>query len=181
MLSDIGGFCASGGPYVIETECPDTLFWSFPVGFFAVFISWGIGYLFQRGFAAPVIVWGWPILFVGLGIGFFQLIPLGGVFVGILCGVLFVLMGIAPLIFELRAGPRRIVLGKSNVRDVLFTDKPGAPRTVYSFGRHDPAETVAPTPGDWLLSLVVTFGSIVVGVVLGLLAVTPWLLLGVTR
>ena len=70
-----------------------------------------------------MLVWGWPILFVGLGIGFFQMIPLGGVFVGMLCGILFVVMGLAPLMFELRAGPRRIVLGKTNVRDQRFTDK----------------------------------------------------------
>jgi len=178
QLSNLGGFCASGGPFVIETQCPETLIWSFPLGFFAVFISWGIGYFFQRGFSAPVVVWGWPILFVGLGIGFFQLIPLGGVFVGVLCGTLFVLMGIAPLIFELRAGPRRIVLGKSNVNDVLFTDKPGAPRTGYSFGRTDPAETVPPTPRDWLLSLAVSILSIAAGVLLGLLTVTPWIVQG---
>lgn len=180
ILTTLGGFCASGGPYVIETQCPDTLIWTFPVGFFAVFISWALAFVFQKGFAAPVLVWGWPILFVGLGIGFFQMIPLGGVFVGILCGTLFVLMGVAPLIFELRAGPRRIVLGKTNVRDQRFTEKEGAPRTVYAFGRHDPGEAVAPTPGDWLLSLVVTVGSIAAGVLLGILAVTPWVLLGAT-
>ena len=177
ILTTLGGFCASGGPYVIETQCPDTLIWAFPVGFFSVFISWALAFFFQKGFSAPVLVWGWPILFVGLGIGFFQMIPLGGVFVGILCGTLFVLMGVAPLIFELRAGPRRIVLGRTNVRDQRFTEKPGAPRTVYAFSRVD-GETVAPTPGDWLLSLVVSVGSIALGVVLGILAVTPWVLLG---
>jgi hypothetical protein len=181
ILTTLGGFCASGGPYVIQTQCPDTLIWAFPAGFFAVFISWGLAFLFQKGFAAPVLVWGWPILFVGLGIGFFQMIPLGGVFVGLLCGILFLIMGLAPLIFELRAGPRRIVLGKTNVRDQRFTEKEGAPRTVYAFGREDPGVTVAPTPGDWLLSLVVTIGSIAVGVVLGILAITPWVLLGVAR
>ncbi len=104
----------------------------------------------------------------------------GGVFVGILCGTIFVLMGIAPLIFELRAGPRRIILGKTNVRDQRFTEKEGAPRTVYAFSRTD-GETVPATAGDWLLSLVVSLGSIALGVVLGILAVTPWVLLGVAR
>jgi hypothetical protein len=105
------------------------------------------------------------------------MIPLGGVVVGILCGTLFVLMGIAPLIFELRAGPRRIVLGRTDVRYRRFTEKPGAPRTVYAFSRVD-GETVEPTAGDWLLSLAVSLGSIVLGAVLGILAVTPWVLAG---
>ena len=179
ILSDLGGFCASGGPYVIETECPDTLTWAFPVGFLAVFAAWTIGFFFQRGFSAPVVVWGWPILFVGLGIGFFQMIPLGGVFVGILCGTLFVIMGLVPLLFELRAGPARIILGKTNVRDVRFTDKPGAKRTFYAFGREDPGVTVAATPGDWLLSLAVSILSIAAGVLLGLLAVAPSIVLDV--
>jgi hypothetical protein len=173
ILSGLGGFCASGGPFVIETECPDVLIWSFPVGFFAVFIAWGIALFFQRGFAAPVLVWGWPILFVGLGIEFFMSIATGMVVVGIVCGTLFVIMGLVPLIFELRAGPRRIILGKTNVNDVRFLDKPGAPRTFYAFGRDDPGETVAPTPGDWALSLGVTIASILIGTLLGLLAIAP--------
>lgn len=178
ILSGIGGFCASGGPYVIETECPDALIWSFPVGFFSVFISWGIGLALQRGFSAPVIVWGWPILFVGLGINFFLWIGSGAVFVGILCGTLFVLMGLAPLVFELRAGPRRVVLGKTDANDVRFSDKPGAPRTFYAFGRDDPGDTRPATAADWGLSLAVSVLSIAAGVVLGLLTITPSVLLG---
>ena len=57
--------------------------------------------------------------------------------------VLFILMGLAPLIFELRAGPRRIVIGKTNLQGVRFRDREGAPRTFYAFGRDDPGETVA--------------------------------------
>jgi len=178
-LSSIGGFCASGGPYVIETECPDSLIWAFPVGFLTVFVSWGVGLFFQKGFSAPVVVWGWPILFVGIGIVFLQMIAMpGGIFVGLLCGILFVVMGLAPLLFELRAGPRRIILGKTNVRDERFTDKEGAPRTFYAFGRDDPGTTVAVTPADWGLSLAVSILSIAVGVLLGVLAYAPYVLLG---
>ena len=76
----------------------------------------------SRLFAAPVLIWSWPILFIGFAIQFFAWIPLGAVFVGILCGTLFLIMGLAPLIFELRAGPRRLVLGRSNANDVPFTE-----------------------------------------------------------
>lgn len=171
ILAGIGGYCASGGPYVIQTQCPDAVVWALPVGFFGVIASWAIGVFFQRGFSAPVYVWGWPILFVGLGIQFFVDIPVSGVFVGVLCGTLFVVMGLAPLVFELRAGPRRIILGKTSVRDVRFAERPGALRTFYAFGRDNPAETVAPMPADWLLSLTVSIGSIVAGVYLALLII----------
>lgn len=173
ILSGLGGYCASGGPYVIETECPDVVLWALPLGFFLVVISWGLALVFQRGFSAPLLVWGWPILFVGLGLEFFLSIPVSGAFVGILCGTLFVVMGLAPLIFEARAGVRRIVLGKTDVNDVLFTDKPAAKRTFYAFGRNPDALTVAPTIGAWALSLLVSLGSIAIGVVLGLLLVSP--------
>ena len=173
ILSGIGGYCASGGPYVIQTECPDVVMWAFPAGFFGVFISWGIALVFQRGFAAPVVVWGWPVLFVGLGIEFFLSIPTSGWFVGILCGTLFVIMGIAPLLFEARAGVARIILGKANVNDVRFAQRKRAPRTFYAFGRDDDAPATTPTLGDWLLSLAVTLVSILAGVVLALLAVSP--------
>ena len=178
ILSGLGGFCANGGPYQIQTECPAVVATALPLGFIGVFVAWLIAWVFQRGFSAPVLVWGWPILFVGLGIEFFLSIPVSGAFVGILCGTLFVIMGAAPLLFELRAGPRRIVLGRANVNDVRFVDKPGAPRTFYAFGRQDPGETVVPTAADWLLSLVVWIGSIALGVVLGLLTITPEVILG---
>jgi hypothetical protein len=169
VLGGLGGFCASGGPYVIETECPDIVLWALPAGFFGLFIAAALGWVFQRGFSAPVIIWGWPILFIGFSFQFFAMIPLGAVFVGILCGGLFLLMGLLPLLFELRAGPRRLVLGRTTVRDVPFTEKPDAKRTVYVFGRSDPAAMVAPTAGDWLLSLACSLGGIAAGLSLALL------------
>jgi len=178
VLSNLGGFCASGGPYVIQTECPAIVNAALPLGFIGVFFSWIIALVFQRGFAAPLLVWGWPILFVGLGLEFFLSIPVSGAFVGILCGTLFVLMGIAPLIFELRAGPRRVVLGKANVNDVLFETAPGTPRTFYQFGRYEDSARVPVTAAAWLLSLVVSLGSIAAGVVLGILTINPGVLIG---
>jgi hypothetical protein len=183
ILSGIGGYCASGGPYVIATSCPDVVLWAFPVGFIGVFLSWGVALVFQRGFAAPVLVWGWPILFIGLGIEFFLSIPTSGLVVAIVCGGLFVIMGLAPLIFELRAGPRRVVLGRADIHDVLFAHADGKklPRTFYAFSRDKNAPTTEPAPGDWLLSLAVTLVAITGGVLLGLLAATPHVLgIGVT-
>ena len=168
-LGSMGGFCASGGPYEISVECTNAIM-LMPLTFLGIFLAAAIAFVFQGGFAAPLLVWGWPILFVGLGAQFFWQIQYGAVFVGILCGTLFVVMGIAPLIFEFRAGPRRIILGRSNVNDVRFTDREGAPRTFYAFGRVDPGTTTTPTAADWALSLGVTAASIALGVWLGMLA-----------
>jgi hypothetical protein len=168
-LSNLGGFCASGGPYVIETECPDFVTYALPLGFVGVFVAGVIAFIFQKGFSAPVMVWGWPILFVGLGIEFFLSIPISGAFVGILCGTLFVVMGLAPLLFELRAGLARVILGRSDIHDVRFTTKANAPRTFYAFGRDPDAPTVTPTAADWGLSLLASVPAIVLGAYLGIL------------
>jgi hypothetical protein len=165
----MGGFCASGGPYVIETECTNAIL-LMPFTFFGLFLAAGIAIVFQGGFSAPLIVWGWPILFIGLGIQFFLEIPNGAVFVGILCGTLFVIMGLAPLVFELRAGLRRVILGRTNMLDQRFAERENAKRTVYAFGRDDPGEAVEPTATDWLLSLVCSLGPIALGVWLGVQA-----------
>ncbi|MEO8261066.1 MAG: hypothetical protein ABI566_00740 [Pseudolysinimonas sp.] len=167
VLSGIGGYCASGGPYVISTQCPAVLDWAFPVGFLGGFLAWVIGAVFQRGFAAPLVVWAWPILFVGLGIEFFVGIPNSGAFVGILCGTLFVVMGLAPLLFEFRGGPARLFLGRTNVLEVPFTSPKKARRTFYGGIDPDDTATVAATPGDWALSLFISIGSLVGGYLLG--------------
>jgi hypothetical protein len=170
VLAGLGGFCASGGPFVIETECPDSVIVFAPLSIIGMFIAVAIGLFFARGFGAPLVVWAWPILFVGLGIQFaLSAFQPGGITFGILAG-LFIVMGIAPLIFELRAGPRRVVVGKENLRGTRFLDRENAPRTFYAFGREDRATQVAATPGDWGLALALWLGSIALGIWLGILA-----------
>ena len=168
VLAGLGGFCASGGPFVIETECPDSVIVFAPLSIIGMFIAVAVGMFFARGFAAPLVVWAWPILFVGLGIQFaLSAFQPGGVTFGVIA-VLFILMGLAPLIFELRAGPRRILIGKENLHGKRFREREGAPRTFYAFGRDDPAETVSATPADWGIGLLVWIGSMAVGIWLGL-------------
>jgi hypothetical protein len=170
VLAGLGGFCASGGPYVIETECPGSVIVFTPLSIIGMLVAVAIGFFLARGFAAPLIVWAWPILFVGLGIQFaLSAAQPGGVTFGVLA-VLFILMGLVPLVFEFRAGPRRIVVGKENLQGKRFRDREGAPRTFYAFGRVDPAETVPVTAADWGIALVVWIGSIAVGIWLGLQA-----------
>lgn len=168
VLADLGGFCASGGPYVIETECPQSIIVFAPLSVIGMIVAVAIGLFFARGFAAPLVVWAWPILFVGLGIQFALSAGQPGGVTFVILAVLFIIMGLVPLVFELRAGPRRVVIGKENMRGTRFTDRPGAHRTFYAFGRVDPAQTVPATAADWGLGLVVWIGSLALGIWLGL-------------
>jgi hypothetical protein len=105
LVMEIGGSCASGGPYEIATPCPSgavpLMTAAFPVGFlaaggFAAF-AWKLG----RG-AAGLLVLAWPALFVSLGWNFLEYAfdPPGGGVVGgwLVCGVIFWLMGLPVLL-----------------------------------------------------------------------------------
>ena len=109
-VMDVGGFCAEGGPFVIEQHCPQ--------GVPGVMI----GSLWGGIILAGVYVWQtfknkvpsfagllWPALFLSLGWNFLEYAfnPPGtgeGVVWGwLVCGVLFVLMGGLPLLVMLPA------------------------------------------------------------------------------
>lgn len=152
IVSGLGGFCASGGPYVIQTECPESVVLFAPLSFPGLFISAAIGWFLARGFGTPLIVWGWPILFIGLGWQFI-LTGLRGDVTGWVVGILFIVMGAAPLVFELRAGLRRVLVGRTDVFDRPFIEREDAPRTVYQFSRMQEGERVPAGPGAWALSL----------------------------
>jgi hypothetical protein len=107
----VGGFCAEGGPFVIETPCPpgaELMFLAFPLGFASG------GLMLWKGFSLggaygllPLLAW--PALFLSLGWNFleFGLQASGGLALGWLVpGVMFVLMGGVPLLIGIRAvGP----------------------------------------------------------------------------
>ena len=104
-VMDLGGFCASGGPYEIAVECPDAVIATTPLsilgGFLAAgLIIWGAAGL--PGAWMSLVFLAWPALFLSLGwnfleYGFFP--PEGGwVWSWLFCGVLFVLMGAVPLV-----------------------------------------------------------------------------------
>ena len=112
-VMDLGGFCASGGPYEIAVECPDAVIATTPLsilgGFLAAgLIIWGAAGL--PGAWMSLVFLAWPALFLSLGwnfleYGFFP--PEGGwVWSWLFCGVLFVLMGAVPLVIGDRRLPR---------------------------------------------------------------------------
>jgi hypothetical protein len=109
-VMDIGGSCASGGPYVPRVECPSgvpmLLVGSIWCGLvFAALYFW---MTFRHG-APSLGALFWPALFLSLGFNFlsYGLNPpfgLGGVEVGwLICAVVFGLMGGIPLLAAIPA------------------------------------------------------------------------------
>ena len=108
-VMDIGGACASGGPYVPVQPCPDGVALLMPLGMLGLFGFGALG-LWAGGRVgggwAGLVLLAWPALFISLGWNFLQygiappveLEPDGGPIWGwLIPGVLFVLMGAVPL------------------------------------------------------------------------------------
>jgi hypothetical protein len=100
---DMGGSCASGGPYVVARPCPEGIGWMTPVSILLGLVAVGWMMFWDHGLPGPKwVLFAWPALFLSLGWNFWEYgldSPAGGVEVGwIVCGVLFVLMGGLPLL-----------------------------------------------------------------------------------
>lgn len=111
-IMDVGGMCAEGGPYVIETPCPGGSAQATVLGFFL-----GLGSFLLAASSVPrvgdwayaVLGLGWPALFGALGLNFLQ----GGfgppgerpgwAWGWLVCGVLFEAMALVPVAFGIRA------------------------------------------------------------------------------
>ena len=154
---DIGGYCASGGPYVISVECPDAVIASTPLSIFggiaALFLMlWGGASLGGSWISLAFLAW--PALFISLGWNFLQygfFPPDGGwVWSWIVCGVLFVVMGAAPLVVAiaaLRDGPHSDGRAYASGRIVVRPRPPSAPMT----GSMEPMDRPAPGSSDPLV------------------------------
>lgn len=108
-VMEIGGFCAEGGPFVIQHRCPEG---SVPLilgGIWGGLVMAGV-YAWQttKHRAPSLLVLLWPALFLSLGWNFleFGLDPPGGEGLAwgwLVCAVVFGLMGGAPLAFMVSA------------------------------------------------------------------------------
>jgi hypothetical protein len=106
-VMDIGGFCAEGGPFVIEHHCPKGVAAIMPLSIWGGVIAGGV-YVWQTiKHKIPSLVWlFWPALFLSLGWNFLQygISPPGGgglVWGWLVCAILFILMGAIPLVVAL--------------------------------------------------------------------------------
>jgi hypothetical protein len=109
-VMDLGGACASGGPYVPRVECPDAVIATTPLSILGAFgaiglMLWG-GSALGGGWVGLAFL-AWPALFISLGWNFLEsgfAPPSGGwVWSWLICGVLFIAMGAIPLIFVIGA------------------------------------------------------------------------------
>jgi hypothetical protein len=168
----LGGFCASGGPYVIETECPDAVVAYVPLSIFGGLAAAAIGAIFAQGFGTPLISWAWPILFCGLGAAFLIASTAPGGITFLIIGIMFVIMGLVPLVLEFRASAQRIFLGSTTASDVRFVESGRArysPTQLTHWGARESGETVVPAGGDWALSIGILVASVALGIYLAML------------
>jgi len=153
VVMGLGGYCASGGPYVIETECPEAVIVFAPLGVFGMFFAAGVAFAVARGFGVSLIAWAWPILFVGLGIQFLASAASGeSVISNLSIGLLFVAMGVAPVVVFVRA--KAIVptlVGSRGLSGDRFAYD-GTPRPSVGLTPTEGSE-VAPSARDWATSL----------------------------
>ena len=166
----LGGSCASGGPYEIAVQCPDNIAAFAPLSVFGGLIAVGISIGFAQGFGTPLTTWAWPILFVGLGSAFMLAFIFGQDIVGLLLGGMFIVMGLVPIVLELRGSPQRVFLGQFAVNGVQFFEGDRARRTMMSPNSPNPDGAIRPTVAHWLLALVI----VVTMAALGYLTALAW-------
>lgn len=156
-VMSLGGFCASGGPYQIEVECPANVLAFTPWNIFGGLLAVAIGALFAQGFGTPLIVWAWPILFVGLSVPFFVSAAFGDWFNGVI-GVMFVVMGLVPVWLFIRGGELALSLrGSRNIQGRNFRNDRDTPGSILVGRRPDPGPDAVPAnAGDWMLALGIT-------------------------
>jgi hypothetical protein len=125
-VMEVGGSCASGGPYEIATPCPRGVGWMFPVGIMGGMAS-ALGLALTAGKGPRLWLLAWPALFLSLGWNFLEygLNPPGaaGTSPGFLvCAAVFALMGGIPLAVVLRAAPMATFWGSPIADD---SERPG--------------------------------------------------------
>lgn len=114
----VGGYCAEGGAYVIETHCPQGTAFLTPLSIFAMMAGGGL-YLASLIEKAPQ--WGfffWTALFVSLGWNFLDFAlwqgEAGAIEYGwLFCAVVFAIMGLAPVLLMGWKNFKNMLLGES--------------------------------------------------------------------
>jgi hypothetical protein len=106
-VMEIGGSCASGGPYVIANPCPRGVPWLLMGSIMGGLVLALVMSVAATRVGAPGLAWlAWPGLFLSLGWNFWEFgldPPFGGSveWGWIMCGALFVAMGAGPVLLAL--------------------------------------------------------------------------------
>jgi len=145
----IGGSCASGGPYEIAVECPDSAGLA-PLAIFGGLGATAIALFLSQGFGTSLVDLAWPLLFGALG-GMFisSLDP-----VGFVIGGVFEIMAIIPLVLVLRASPQRVFLGAVTLGGQRFYEGENPRRSPIGLNFAQAEYPVKPGISNWLVSAV---------------------------
>jgi hypothetical protein len=159
VVLGLGGSCASGGPYEIAVECPDGVALFAPLSIFGGLAAVVIAVALAGGFGLPLTTWAWPILFCGLGIGFLLSMDV----VGLVIGVVFEIMGLAPLLLSVRANPQRVFLGARSATGQPFYEGTNARGSILSPYAPHRDGAIGPRGDHWALALGVPLVAILGG------------------
>jgi hypothetical protein len=152
-VMDIGGSCASGGPYEIANPCPagvaGLMVGSIWIGLVAVAVMLYGGH--KTG-GPTLVVFAWPALFLSLGFNFLQygIHPPSGeglVWGWLICGVLFVAMGGIPLIGAIAWYRHRDTIPKARLWSMTSGARIAAQsiQTLLAARRGSPTQTTVPS------------------------------------
>lgn len=168
-VMDLGGSCASGGPYVIAVECPRAVLFVVPWAFFLTLAAVIAGAAIQRGFGTPLLSWAWGLSFGALGVESLIGGIVHGAFWFVVGGLLFLLLSVPVLVFEYRQSPLRFFFGATNLREEGFIVRTG--RLKRMFGKKpskvDYVQSVEATPADGVIALAATVPFAILGSWLG--------------
>lgn len=163
-VMDVGGSCASGGPYVPRVECPEGVPLLMIGGIWGGLIFVGLYLWATSKHRVPTLVaFAWPALFLSLGWNFFDygIDPPAGeglVWGWLICAVLFALMGGLPLLaitgpvmkqFTARGGsqpasPRVVIPTRTRVKELRAAQR----RDGFRSSEPAPAPPSGTAPGD---------------------------------
>jgi hypothetical protein len=137
-VMEIGGFCAEGGPFLIEHHCPQGVAGVMIGGIWGGIIAAGIYVWLTIKHKIPSLVWlFWPALFLSLGWNFleFGLDPPGGgglAWGWLVCAIVFFIMGGAPLLWAAPYFVRALVSPEPTQPTGVFRMSTGSVRTAMS-------------------------------------------------
>jgi hypothetical protein len=176
-VMDIGGACASGGPYVPRVECPQGVPLLMMAGIWGGLIFVGLYLWATSKHRVPTLVgFAWPALFLSLGWNFLDYGidgPAGGglVWGWLVCAVLFALMGGLPLLALakpvigqfFRSGPdtpreaKVVVPTRTKVKELRAVAKAGATATPP---RPDEPRASAPDDDESMVDALERLGAL---------------------
>ena len=156
-VMEIGGSCASGGPFEVARPCPGGVGWLTPVSIFVILIGAGVYVASNFDGGPDLTLLLWPALFVPLGWNFleygFAPPDAGGIeWSWVVCGLVFWLMGLPPLWLLLdREHLLRVVWGgpptaAKGVKGRARALAPTLPAHLRRRGRQAPAGAEPPRP-----------------------------------